>query len=159
VFRLLAILVDRPRELVSRDSLRAQLWPGDVYVDFEHGLNTTVKRLRQVLCDSAEEPRFIETLPRRGYRFVAPLRPARQNAGSAAPPLFGRVEELRQLEACLRSALAGLRQVSFVTGEAGIGKTALVERFVRDAAGEESLWVGWGQCVEGYGAGEPYRPV
>ena len=68
---LLKALLDRPGELVTRDELRHQLWLGDTFVDFEHGLNAAVKRLRDALGDSAESPRFIETVPRRGYRFVA----------------------------------------------------------------------------------------
>ena len=69
----LTALLERPGELVTRDELRQRLWPSDTFVDFEHGLNAVVKRLRDVLGDSAETPRFIETVPRRGYRFVAPV--------------------------------------------------------------------------------------
>jgi TolB-like protein/DNA-binding winged helix-turn-helix (wHTH) protein/Tfp pilus assembly protein PilF len=68
---VLEILLDRPGELVTREELRAALWPSDTFVDFENGLNATVKRLRDALNDSPETPRFIETLPRRGYRFIA----------------------------------------------------------------------------------------
>jgi TolB-like protein/DNA-binding winged helix-turn-helix (wHTH) protein len=67
---LLAVL-ERPGEVVTRDELRAKLWPADTFVDFEHGLNAAVKRLRDALGDTAENPRYIETLPRRGYRFIA----------------------------------------------------------------------------------------
>ena len=62
-----------PRELVTREALRQRLWPGDTFVDFEQGVNAAVKRLRETLADSAESPRFVETLPRRGYRFIAPV--------------------------------------------------------------------------------------
>src|SRR5512147_1240829 len=71
--RLLATLLDRPGELVTREELHRRLWPADTFVDFEHGLNAAVKRLRQALSDSADNPRFVETLPRRGYRFIAPI--------------------------------------------------------------------------------------
>jgi DNA-binding winged helix-turn-helix (wHTH) protein len=74
-FQILARLLRRPGELVTREDLRAELWPADTFVDFEHGLNTAVKKLRQALDDSADTPRFVETLPRRGYRFVAPVSP------------------------------------------------------------------------------------
>lgn len=67
---ILTALVDRPGQLVTRDELRQRLWPGNTFVDFEHGLNAAVRRLRQALGDAAGTPRFIETLPRRGYRFV-----------------------------------------------------------------------------------------
>ena len=68
--RILATLLERPGDLVTRDQLHQQLWPSDTFVDFEHGLNAAVRRLRAALNDSAESPRFIETLPRRGYRFI-----------------------------------------------------------------------------------------
>jgi len=71
--QLLKCLLERPGELVTRDELRLALWPGDTFVDFEHGLNAAVKRLRDALGDSADTPRFIKTLPRRGYRFIAPV--------------------------------------------------------------------------------------
>jgi TolB-like protein/DNA-binding winged helix-turn-helix (wHTH) protein/Flp pilus assembly protein TadD len=67
------ILLERPGELVSREDLRTRLWPADTFVDFDHGVNTSVNRLREVLGDSAENPRFIETVPRKGYRFIAPV--------------------------------------------------------------------------------------
>src|SRR5574339_700206 len=72
-FDILLILLERPGELVSRDDLRARLWPADTFVDFDHGVNTSVNRLREVLGDSAENPRFIETVPMKGYRFIAPV--------------------------------------------------------------------------------------
>jgi DNA-binding winged helix-turn-helix (wHTH) protein len=71
--RVLALLVQHAGEVVSRDQLRAHLWPADTFVDFEHGLNAAVKRLRDVLGDAADRPRFVETVPKRGYRFVAPV--------------------------------------------------------------------------------------
>ena len=72
-FQILAILLEKPGEIVTRDELRERLWPGDTFVDFDHGLNNAVMRLREVLGDSSDRPRFIETLPRRGYRFIAPV--------------------------------------------------------------------------------------
>jgi DNA-binding winged helix-turn-helix (wHTH) protein len=75
-FQVLALLVQRPGQLVTREELRSRLWPADTFVDFEHGLNTAVKKLRQALQDSADEPRYVETLPRRGYRFLTPVQAA-----------------------------------------------------------------------------------
>jgi TolB-like protein/DNA-binding winged helix-turn-helix (wHTH) protein len=72
-FQVLALLLQKPGELVTREELQQKLWPADTFVDFDTGLNTAIKRLRDALGDSAENPRFIETLPRRGYRFIAPL--------------------------------------------------------------------------------------
>lgn len=71
-FQVLVMLLERPGELVTREELRARLWPADTFVDFDHGLNTAVNKLREVLGDSAANPRFIETLARRGYRYVGP---------------------------------------------------------------------------------------
>ena len=71
--RILAALLERPGELVSREELRERLWPGETFVDFERSLNAAVAKLRQVLLDSAEQPRYVETVARRGYRFIAPV--------------------------------------------------------------------------------------
>src|SRR5580700_6079240 len=70
---VLICLLENPGELVTREELHRKLWPADTFVNFEHGLNAAVKRLRQALNDSAGNPRFVETLPRRGYRFIAPI--------------------------------------------------------------------------------------
>jgi eukaryotic-like serine/threonine-protein kinase len=72
-FQVLALLLEHPSELVTREELREKLWPADTFVDFDHGLNAAVNRLREALGDSAESPRFVETLPRRGYRFIVPV--------------------------------------------------------------------------------------
>jgi DNA-binding winged helix-turn-helix (wHTH) protein/tetratricopeptide (TPR) repeat protein len=71
-FRILAMLLEQPGQVVTREQLRERLWPEDTFVDFDHSLNTAVKKLRQALNDEADKPRFIETLPKRGYRFVGP---------------------------------------------------------------------------------------
>jgi DNA-binding winged helix-turn-helix (wHTH) protein len=72
-FRILAMLLKRPAELVTREEIRQCLWPEDTFVDFDHGLNNAINRLRGALRESADNPRFIETLPRKGYRFIAPI--------------------------------------------------------------------------------------
>ena len=72
-FRVLAMLLERPGEVVTRQELQARLWPADTYVGFDEGLNTAIRKLRTAFGDSAGNPRFIETLPRRGYRFIAPV--------------------------------------------------------------------------------------
>ena len=73
-FQVLAILLESPGEVVTREELRKRLWP-DTFVDVDHNLNTAINKIREVLGDSAESPRFVETLPRRGYRFIGPLTP------------------------------------------------------------------------------------
>src|SRR5690349_17365399 len=71
--KLLACLLEKPGSLISREELAQRIWPGGTFVDFEHGLNAAVTRLRRALCDSAESPRYIETVARKGYRFIAPI--------------------------------------------------------------------------------------
>jgi DNA-binding winged helix-turn-helix (wHTH) protein/tetratricopeptide (TPR) repeat protein len=94
-FKILAMLLERPGEVVTRDELRKSLWSAETFVDFEHSLNSAIKKLRQALGDSAENPRYIETLPRLGYRFIAPVSsggpeavvaPAPQPASAPAVP-------------------------------------------------------------------------
>jgi Tol biopolymer transport system component/DNA-binding winged helix-turn-helix (wHTH) protein len=70
-FEILTVLLSQPGRLVTREELRSRLWPADTFVDFNHGLNAAINKLREALCDSAENPKYIETLPRRGYRFIA----------------------------------------------------------------------------------------
>jgi DNA-binding winged helix-turn-helix (wHTH) protein len=72
-FQVLAVLLQRPGEVVTREELRQRLWPADTFVDFDHSLNTAINKLRDALSDSAANPRFIETLAKRGYRFIAPV--------------------------------------------------------------------------------------
>lgn len=82
-FDILVMLLERPGELVSRQQIREHLWPDGTFVDFDHSLNTAVNKIRDVLGDSASNPRFIETLARRGYRFIAPVQVADGNSGQA----------------------------------------------------------------------------
>jgi DNA-binding winged-HTH domains len=91
-FRVLILLLERPGEIVTRDELRQQLWPEGIHVDFDGSLNAILKKLRTALGDDAEHPRFIETAPRQGYRFIAPVTieefpfPVRTVATAPAPP-------------------------------------------------------------------------
>jgi Tol biopolymer transport system component/DNA-binding winged helix-turn-helix (wHTH) protein len=89
-FQVLAMLLERPGELVTREELRRRLWSADTFVDFDHSLNAAIKRLRDALGESAEAPVFIETLARRGYRFIAPV------DGSSAPSTVGLADALEQ---------------------------------------------------------------
>ena len=97
-FQILLMLIERPGEMVTREELRAKLWADDTFVDFDHGLNSAVQRLRDCLSDTAEKPLWIETIPRRGYRFIAPVEsqasaplgsnviPGGTSSSGAAPP-------------------------------------------------------------------------
>jgi TolB-like protein/DNA-binding winged helix-turn-helix (wHTH) protein/Tfp pilus assembly protein PilF len=109
-FQILAMLVARPGEVVSREVLRERLWPSDTFVDFDHGLNNAVMRLREVLGDSSDHPRFIETLPRRGYRFIAPVE------------VKGTASENPEHEAVAAEKAAGVPGVS---GKNGSGNSAV----------------------------------
>src|SRR5438270_8020058 len=82
-FQVLAILMERPGDVVTREELQKRLWP-DTFVDVERNLNTAVNKIREVLGDSAESPRFVETLPRRGYRFIGVLEPPSAAESSAS---------------------------------------------------------------------------
>jgi TolB-like protein/DNA-binding winged helix-turn-helix (wHTH) protein/tetratricopeptide (TPR) repeat protein len=88
-FQILALLLEKPGELIAREELRAKLWPDEVFVDFDHSLNAAVNKLREALCDSTNKVRFIETLPKRGYRFVGRIEvrdgPAVQQAAALSP--------------------------------------------------------------------------
>ena len=123
-FHILALLVERPGELVTRDELRQRLWPADTFVDFEHGLNTAVKKLRQGLEDSAEDPRYVETLARRGYRFIAPVtEPDAETvdpavAAPARARRFGGRWAASVLAAVLGAAIVGIVLVRDRTGPA-----------------------------------------
>ena len=85
-FEILRVLISRPGELVTRDELREKLWPSQTFVDFNHGLNAAMNKLRDLLSDSADDPRFIETLPRRGYRFIAKVERGAAEETSVVPP-------------------------------------------------------------------------
>jgi DNA-binding winged helix-turn-helix (wHTH) protein len=89
--QILTLLLERPGEIVTRQEIRSKLWPDGIFVDFDHGLNAAVKRLREALGDSAENPRFVETIPRRGYRFLAPVHtPGADTIAPVAPPVPAR---------------------------------------------------------------------
>ena len=83
-FQILALLLEQPGELLTRKELQDRLWPADTFVDFEHGVNAAMQTLRRALCDSHKKPRFIETLPRRGYRFIAAVERIQPNVAAAA---------------------------------------------------------------------------
>lgn len=167
-FAVLRYLVENPGRLITHDELLDALWP-ETYVQ-PQVLRTYMLDLRKVLGDDAGQPRFIQTLPKRGYRFVAQVteragsfsntspRPAALEEAKASA-IVGREDELGRLNAQLRLLVNGQRQVVFVTGEAGIGKTALVDAFCRQMEPSTAARVARGQCVQGVGGKEEYYPV
>jgi DNA-binding winged helix-turn-helix (wHTH) protein/predicted ATPase len=173
-YAVLSYLLERPGELVSNKELFDAVW-ADVAVT-QDTLTKTIGELRQALGDDARHPRFIETVHRRGFRFIGPIqteetpvqrRPTQEGAASTAgirrPPslFFGRAQELRRLEEVFDEARLGERQLVFITGETGIGKTALVETFLNSSAvrKDPDVRVAQGYSIEQTGAREPYFPV
>lgn len=155
---LLAYLAARPGRLLSSDELRRAVWP-DVAVSAV-GLKVCIRELRVALGDTARAPRFIEAVPRRGYRFVAPVADDDASAGGSLPGLFGRAAELARLTQLWERARAGTAQQVWITGEAGIGKTAFVDAFLDQLPrGDAPPWAATGHCAEHYGSAEPFLPV
>ncbi len=179
-YAVLKYLVERPGDLVTKHQLLEGVWP-DTFVG-DAVLKDSIRQLREALGDDVKSPQFIQTVHRRGYRFIAQVvgaaceknqtprpenfftlprlnsyrEPASHNSG--LPSLLGREKVLTELVNCLETALATQSKVVFVTGEAGIGKTTLVEAFLEQAA-LHHVSIARGQCLEQYGAGEPYLPV
>jgi len=160
-FAVLRYLVENPQRLVTHDELLDKLWP-ETYVQ-PQVLRTYVLELRKVLGDSIESPRFIRTVPGRGYWFLAQVEDGGGHAANTAGPLPGRIvgrkQEFERLNGLLRHAAQGERQMMFITGETGIGKTALIDLFCRQRCSEDHTCVARGQCVEGFAGKEAYYPV
>jgi predicted ATPase/DNA-binding winged helix-turn-helix (wHTH) protein len=171
-FAVLNFLVENPGRLITHDELLDKLWP-ETYVQ-PQVLRTYVLELRKILGDEAGNPRFIQTMPKRGYRFVAPVSEfeqldsasaavARASAAAAQTGAMGsvgfvnRTRELALLRSEFESITQGKRRVVFITGEAGIGKTALVDFFCRGLP--RATVLARGECVPGVGAREEYYPV
>ena len=177
VVALLHYLFSRAGTLVTKEEILTALWPGTTVSNGV--LKTYIWEIRHALGEKQKTPQFIETIPRRGYRFVAPLhstQPVRspeqfgvesQQKFSPRTPnselrnllLVGRESELTSLQESLAKALSGERQIVCITGDAGIGKTALTDTFLRQARETPQLWIAHGQCIEHYGAGEAYLPL
>ncbi|HVO23301.1 MAG TPA: AAA family ATPase [Candidatus Margulisiibacteriota bacterium] len=158
---VLSYLAARPAAVVSREELIAKVWAG-TYVT-KAVLKVAVRAIREALDDDADAPRYIETVGREGYRFIG------GEAGGAAPPrapaaaaeaaMVGREQDLAKLRAGLARAVAGTPTILFVTGEAGVGKTTLLERFIEEVDAAGDICVARGQCLEQYGEGEAYLPI
>ena len=174
--KALAVLrhfVERPGQVVTKEELFRAAWPGTIVSDA--ALSYSIRELRRALRDDAKDSRYIETVHRRGFRFIAPLTTspvpvhslrsqvhslhAAIYHPSAAIGMVGRGADLSQLHHWFANALGGDRQLIFVTGEPGIGKTTLVEAFLAQVADEGTIWIGRGQCIEHYGEGEGYLPL
>ncbi len=171
-FAVLVSLVERAGQLATKQELLDAVWPQTCVGDAV--LKACLHEIRQALGDTAKSQQYIRTVHRRGYRFTAPvtavdaLEPVAAaevspSQGGAAPPmartdiLVDRETVLDELQTCLERARHGERQVVFITGEAGIGKTAVIEAFMRAQPAAIALVLG--QCIEKHGLGEAYGPV
>ena len=169
IFETLCVLVEAQGRLVDKDELINRVWP-DAVVE-EGNLAHNISALRKTLGEPATGQKYVETVPGRGYRFVAPIREIQRTSEPwhesrlhtptkpASTHLVQRRQELQQLDQCLERALSGTRQVVFLSGEAGIGKTTLADAFVEQARGKTAFWCGHGQCLDQRGPGEAYMPV
>src|SRR5258708_7573433 len=158
-FDMLRYLVEHPGRLVTQDEILEALWP-ETYVNPEI-IKKYILEIRKGLGDRHDKPEFIQTFPKRGYQFIAPVsdESAAPFPGSDTKRVVGRKTALAELDVCLASALRGQRQAIFVTGEAGIGKTTLVDAFHQQASFQPNLRIARGQCVEGFGGKEAYSPI
>lgn len=161
-FSILKYLVANADRLVTHNELLNNVWP-DTFVQPEV-LASHIRDLRAALGDDARKPKYIETVARRGYRFIAivdnihltPVASVELSDGR----LVGRDSPFAKLQQCYRAATVGKRQLVFVTGEPGIGKTVLCREFLRRIRTTgEPCYIAWGQCIEGYGVQEPYFPM
>ena len=179
-FQVLQCLVTHTGQLVTKDALLGTIWHETLVGDAV--LKVCIREIRQALGDAAKKPRFIATVHRLGYRFiprVTPVDPLLTLQGSGGPSwsgaamnsdclktpayspvrLVGREAALTRLHGCFEQICQSKRQLIFVTGEAGIGKTAVVEAFSAQVAMDPSVWISRGECVEHYGVSEAYLPV
>ena len=141
----------------------------DLRVVGEGVLRLYLREVRSVLGDDAESPKFIETIARRGYRFIAEVKrsgdaddlapPAQSSIETPSKVAVGREGELARLRSAFLKASTGMRQVIFLSGEAGIGKSTVLEGFIAHASARDGVLIGRGQCVEHRGESEPYLPV
>src|SRR5262245_57904385 len=153
---LLRYLAEHPARLVTKAELWQHVWAGTHVTDAV--LRASVKEIRAALGDVAAAPHYLETVGRQGYRF---LMGGDLNVPSPSTPgpIVGRQREVDTLQRWFQRAAADDRQLVFVSGEVGAGKTTVIDLWLARLAAGSQPRVAWGQCVEHYGAGEPYLPL
>jgi DNA-binding winged helix-turn-helix (wHTH) protein/predicted ATPase len=162
---LLSVLVERAGQVVPKEELFRLVWSETAVSD--SALTSCIQELRRALADDAHSPRFIETIHRRGYRFREQATREADPPAAASPAasrpieslIVGRDEVIHDLLAAYELAERGNRQVLFVTGEPGIGKTTVLRAFRERLAERGLVRMTWGQCVQHYGVGESYQPL
>jgi predicted ATPase/DNA-binding winged helix-turn-helix (wHTH) protein len=158
--RVLWELASHAGDLVTQKQLFDSVWTDTAVSD--SALTSCIQELRQALGDNSREPRFIKTVHRRGYRFIAAItEPAPEKPPPTAPdfPITGRRNVIDGILDLWSLAGQGARQVLFLGGEAGIGKTAVARHVLSRVGKTGAAKATWGQCLQHYGAGEPYRPL
>ena len=145
-FRALALLVERAGQLVAREEFAAALWPAGIHVDFDQGIHSAIKKLRRALRDPVSRPRWIETVGRRGYRFIGKIESTKARAPGLAfvpglTPFVGRESERQLLQQRFDAASGGQGQVVLVTGEPGIGKSRLALELATDLSKRPHSWL------------------
>ena len=164
-FSVLHCLVQSAGNLLTRDELFDKVWPGVIVTDA--ALTVCIREIRAVLQDDVKNPTYIETVPKRGYRFICETSSQMCYAGSAdnyanfvdQDLVVGRELALGVLNDCLQKANLGHRQFVFINGEPGIGKTTLVNAFIQLNINDCHLWTASGQCIEHFSATEAYSPI
>src|SRR5262245_4142575 len=159
-FAIFQYLADRAGQLVTKQQLLDNIWP-NTYV-LEEGLKTYILAIRKALGDDARQPRYIQTQARRGYCLIGPVSrsPARPSLAIERDAIFvGRQPELDVLNAILSEAFSGQTRIVFISGEVGIGRSALIQAFLKGLPAEGDLLVGVGRCFEQSGQLEAYYPV
>jgi DNA-binding winged helix-turn-helix (wHTH) protein/tetratricopeptide (TPR) repeat protein len=157
-FAVLRCLVEHGGQLVRKEALLRAGW-ADTHVT-DAVLKVSILEIRRALGDDTAAPRFIETVPRRGYRFIARKAPRRTAISDVAPDgLVGRDGVLATLDERLERARTSRRQLVFLSGEAGIGKTSVIDAVVARAAGDPEVVIAQGACLEHFGATEAFLPV
>ena len=160
---VLALLAGQPGRVVSKEELFTTVWQDAAVTDA--AIATCIQEIRRALGDQSRHPRFIETLHRRGYRFVAPTQddaPARPADGMRLPsttPLVGREREVALLIDAFARTRRGTRQLCVISGEPGVGKSAILAEALARLREQDRVAVTWANCVEQYGSGEPYQPL
>jgi DNA-binding winged helix-turn-helix (wHTH) protein/predicted ATPase len=155
---VLAYLAEHPHRLVSKEELMSAAWLKAKVVDA--ALRVSIQEIRKALGDESTEPKFIETVGKKGYRFIAPVSlRLPETGGESFLPFVGRDAELNRLQHHLELADSGKRQLVFLTGEPGIGKTTLIEAFLKTLLVGIGMVRAVGLCIEQFGTGEAYLPV
>ncbi len=162
-FSVIDVLMQAPGKLISKDELLDKAWAGRIVGDAT--LQVCIGEIRKALADDPKQPQYIETVPKKGYRFIAALKNTESSVPHQIPPDFttpdmvGREDVLSQMETHLEQVFAEERQLILISGEPGIGKTTVAKAFLKKAFEQFSCTIAYGQCIDHQGTAEAYLPV